>query len=547
MLRSQLFKGLLTAICVCYFLPSMAQAKGGRYNVLDFGAANNDATVYSTEGIQKAIDKASKDGGGTVVVPKGVYLVAPIELKSNVELHLEKGSRLMASIDRLSYDLPRQRGVIWAREQKNIALTGEGEIDGRGRKLAENTIELIHKGVIQDYDFMAKQINDVYARGGSFEGPFPRPNEANRPMLIALLNCEKIVISDVFLTNSACWVTTFWECDDLLIEGIRVQSTDYWNNDGIDITDCTNVIIRDCDIDSADDGICLKSENREKYCDQILVENCRVRSSASAVKFGTASAGGFRNVTVRNIRVYDTFRSAVTIQTVDGGGIENIHVSNIFARNTGNAICLVIGERMRHYPTEAEFSFANPASTTLPEGTPKGWMKNVTIENLYCEVPATKPDEGYSTPGPEEGYPHNIFPSSVAGMKGQPIENVTLRNIEIVFPGGGSESVAQATLENLGEIMDSKSRNYPEFSMYGELPGWGVVVRYVDGIKLENVKLRLGKEDYRHALIFDKSQDIEIDNLRVYGEKKTPVVFNHVTPKRIKDIHSVDNTSGKMY
>lgn len=547
MSRSFAGKRLVAAICVSCLLPLLAHGKGSTYSILDFGAVSDQATVYSTEAIQEAIDKASREGGGKVIVPKGTYLVAPIELKSNVELHLEKGSRLMASIDRLKYDLPRERGVIWARNQQNIALTGEGEIDGRGRKLAENTIELIHKGVLQDYDFMARQINDVYARGGSFEGPFPRPNEANRPMLIALLNCEQIVISDVFLTNSACWVTTFWECDELLIEGIRVQSTDYWNNDGIDITDCTNVVVRDCDIDSADDGICLKSENREKYCDQVLVENCRVRSSASAVKFGTASAGGFRNVTIRNIRVYDTYRSAITIQTVDGGGIENIHVSNIYARNTGNAICLVIGQRLRSYPTEAEFSFSKPASVTLPEGTPVGWMKNVTIENLYCEIPANKPDEGYSTPGPEEGYPHNIFPSSISGLENQPIENVTLRNIEIVFPGGGSDKIAKATLENLGQIMDSRSRSYPEFTMYGELPAWGLVVRHVNGIRLENVKFRLAKEDYRHALIFDKSRDVEIDNLRIYGEKKTPVIFNHLTPKSVTGVHSIDNTSGKMY
>src|SRR5690606_4595481 len=120
------------------------------------------------------------------------------------------------------------------------------------------------------------------------------------------------------LKNSACWGLFFERCSDMILDGLKVTNRAFWNNDGMDITDCKNVKVTNCDLDTADDGICLKSHTPGYFNDNIYVANCTIRSSASAVKFGTASHGGFKNITIENIKVFDTFRSAIAIESVDG-------------------------------------------------------------------------------------------------------------------------------------------------------------------------------------------------------------------------------------
>ena len=125
------------------------------------------------------------------------------------------------------------------------------------------------------------------------------------------------------------------------MDSVHVDSNTFLNNDGTDIVDCDDVKITNCFINVADDGICLKSQDRNRRCQNIYMANCRVRSSAGAVKLGTASGGGFRNIMIKNIEVYDTYRSAIAIESVDGGVLEDIEVEHINAVNTGNAIFII--------------------------------------------------------------------------------------------------------------------------------------------------------------------------------------------------------------
>ena len=202
---------------------------------------------------------------------------------------------------------------------------------------------------------------------------------------------------------AACWVQTYHLCENLRIDSITVKSNAYWNNDGIDIDNCKNVQVTNCDVDSADDGICLKSETKGASCDSVYIANCRVRSSASAIKFGTASHGGFRNVTIRNITVYDTYRSAIALESVDGGTLENIEVSDIEAKNTGNAIFIRLG----HRNVDGKVGVA----------------RNIKIKNVKVEVPFEQPDLYYPMRGPALPFFHNPIPSSVTGIPGHRVEN----------------------------------------------------------------------------------------------------------------------------
>ena len=279
----------------CFSILSSILLPAQDYNILDFGSKPDGITI-NTQSIQSAIDAANKNGGGRVIIPAGKFLSGSIVLKSNVELHLLKGAVLLGSTEFNHYfKIKRLYSLILADSQHHIAITGEGEIDGQGRKLALHVDSLFHAGQIDSsyYNFVEM-----------------RPNYHVRPHLIEFVDCQHIQVRNVTLKNAAFWVQTHDRCENIIIDSVHTDSDAYWNNDGIDIQDCKNVRITNCFVNAADDGICLKSQSPDHFCDSIYIANCTVRSSASAIKFGTVSHGGFKNITIENIKVYDTFRSA---------------------------------------------------------------------------------------------------------------------------------------------------------------------------------------------------------------------------------------------
>jgi len=151
-------------------------------------------------------------------------------------------------------------------------------------------------------------------------------------------------------------------------------------------------------------------------------------------------------------------------------------------------------------------------------------MNGVTISNVYAEVPATKPDAGYNYEGPVEDLPRNISPSSIVGMPDAMIENITLKNIEIHYPGGGNPNYAKVGLDELDKVPEMGA-SYPEFSMFKELPAWGFYIRHAKGITFENVKLVCDNKDYRTAVVLDDVHGATLSGLKVAepGGRKDPV------------------------
>lgn len=451
------------------------------YDVRDFGAVG-DGVFVNTNTIQYAVDFVNANGGGRLVFYPGTYVTGSFYLKSNVTLHLEQGATLLGSTNPLDYVKDPYVGwkaMIFAIKQDNIGITGKGLINGRGFQTANNMVKFIQKGLFDD-----PLRND-------------RPGETNRPENIYFRECNNIVIRDVSLKDPASWNQTYDQCRNLLVDNISVDCKSYWNNDGIDIVDCDGVIIRNSTFDAADDVICFKSHDPNSVCQNVVVENCVGRSSANGLKFGTASHGGFRNFKITNLTIYDTFRSAITFASVDGGAIDNILVDGLRSINTGNAIYLRMGSRASH-------------EQTIPT------LKNVTIRNVYAEVPRSKPDAGYNYEGPVEDNPRNISPAGIVGLPNLRIENVLLENIEIVYPGKSDTLYAKVGLtpQEL-EAIPEMEKSYPEFSQFKELPAWGFYVRHADGITFRNVVLRAADADYRPAVVLDDVRGANFSEVKI--------------------------------
>ena len=484
----------LLAIALLFFTMT-AYAKD--YRASFFGIESNGTTL-NTSSIQKAIDHIHENGGGRLVFYVGRFVTGTIYMKSNVTIHLEEGAILLGSLNPFDYDRHGYwTALIFAFDQQNIGITGQGVIDGRGYEVAQNVLTMVHKGILID-----KVLGN------------DRPNEGLRPQNIYFKGCKNVAIQGIIIKNPASWNQQYDQCKNLLVENITVDSKNYWNNDGIDIVDCDSVIIRNNYFDASDDAICLKSHHDDFLCQNVFIYNNKIRSSANGIKFGTASRGGFKNIRIINNTVFDTYRSAITLAAVDGGVVENIAVDSLTALNTGNVFFLRIGER-------------KPGK--------KGSMKNISISNVYAEVPATKADAGYHYEGPVEDLPRNISPVSIVGLPDASIENVVIKNVEIRYPGGGNPKYAKVALNELEKVPELPAE-YPEFSMFKELPAWGFYIRHARGITLENITISCAKEDYRTAVVLDDVHGVHFNGLKVKepGKKKNPVFSHNSTDVKFK-------------
>ena len=464
------------------FATALPAVAGPILDVKQFGAVG-DGRTKDTAALQRAIDAAAK-AGGTVRLAAGIYLSGSLVLKSGVTLEIDKGATLLGSTSQADYRKNRWLALVEAKGQQNIAIIGEGVIDGQGEALAADVLRLVQE----------KKIVDPLASN--------RPAEPNRPQLIELVDCQGVTVKGITLKNSSCWVETYLNCENVTLDHVTVRSTAYWNNDGLDLVDCRHAKVTHCDIDSADDGICLKS-GEGRVCEDIVIEDCTVRSSASAFKLGTSSRGGFKHIQAHRLRIHDTFRSAIALESVDGAAMQDVEISDVQAKNTGNAIFIRLGHRQR-------------------EGAP-GSIRDVRVSDVTVDIPATPPDAGYPRAGPPVKGAHNLFPSSITGVPGHRVANISLKNITITTAGGGRREVADVPLENLAAVPEQEDK-YPEFSMFGELPAWAFYVRHVEGITFENVSIHATAKDFRSAFVFDDASNVRHNRVQMGPAGDNPVI-----------------------
>ena len=435
------------------FVSNIFTGHAADYLITTYGA-KSDTTQLATAAIQQAIDDCSRDGGGRVVIPTGNYKTGSLVLRSNVNLHLEQGATLYGSTDLKDY-LPMKSDyvslrtqtttiqLIYADKVQHVAITGTGTIDGRG---------------------------------SAFEKLSWNDEGITRPHLLRFIQSEDITVKDITLKNSGCWMQHYLACDRVKIDGIKVFNRNNYNNDALDLDGCHDVIVTGMLADSDDDGITLKSTS-PRLCENVRISNCIVSSHCNAIKLGTESNGGYRNISISGIVVKpsedqsskffgnDRGTSVISLEVVDGGVLENVQVSNIVAEGTESPIFIRLGNRARGY---YEGQHINQVGT----------VRNVTLSDIIVS------DAG-------------SVGSSITGLPGHCVENVTLRNIRISHRGGGKKAAIPT---------DEKEKEYPEATMWGQLPAHGFFVRHARNIRFQDVQISANGYDERPEYVYEDAE-----------------------------------------
>ena len=329
----------------CLIVLSVGASAQTVYNVLDYGA-KGDGVTDDAKSLQSAIDICSREGGGRVLLPRGhVFMAGPVELKSNVELHLEATATLLCNPDESIYRLSafgdnRGEGMMWlyANGADNLSITGRGTIHGNGirfmgkelsdsyelKPLGPEKLEVRNEKYGQSQDDESNHISHLSSLTSQVFDP--------RPHVLTLTGCRNLLIRDVTIREGAYWTVHLVGCDGAVIDGIQLlNNLKIRNGDGIDLDHSRNVRIANCHITSGDDCICLKNRREtEQYgpCHDIVVTNCTMSSRSCAIKIGSENMDSIYNVLFDNCIITGSNRG-LGIQNRDEGTVTNITFSNI--------------------------------------------------------------------------------------------------------------------------------------------------------------------------------------------------------------------------
>jgi polygalacturonase len=339
-----------------------------RLSIADCGGVGDGVTL-NTDAFDKAMKTLSEKGGGTLVVPFGVWFTGPVVFQSNINLFLEKGAVILFTPDFDAYplqdtsfeglDTKRCQSPISGRDLVNIAITGEGAINGSGQawrplKKAKVT-ESYWKKVVKSGGVLSKDKKTWYPSAKSLKGVTLSETNLNvprqsmtaadwesvkdfmRPVMISFIRCKNVLLEDVLFENSPCWTIHPLMCENVIVDNIQVRNPAFaQNGDGIDLESCKNAIIVNSTFDVGDDAICIKSgkdadgRRRGMPTENLIVDNCKVFNGHGGFVVGSEMSGGVRNIMVRNCEFLGT-DVGLRFKSVRGRGglVENIFIEKI--------------------------------------------------------------------------------------------------------------------------------------------------------------------------------------------------------------------------
>jgi hypothetical protein len=488
-------KSILTVIFASLAIQySLGQSDNysSQFNVLNYGA-KGDSSTNCTLAIQSAIDACSESGGGTVIVPSGVYLTGMIILKDNVCLNLETGSELRAIPD-LKYFPATEPGIpsnfnpffrwsmIYAENAKNICIKGQGTINGQGQ-------------------------------ADAFERISPKRPERyqNRPSILRIVNCKGVQVEGVKLINSAFWTFHLMGSKDIVVHGISIYTrTANYNNDGIDIDGCEDVRVSDCYITSADDAISIKATG-DRSVRNVLIDNCLLTSNTNGVRVGAENYAGFEDIKFSNCHIFKS-GNGIAFQNIDGYPMERIAFRDVSMHEVAMPIYIVTGNYS--YPTGIPED-----EKPVPHKDTPAPIKDVVFDNITGTRIGYFRGIGVDHAERERSYRSSVI---VSGHPKAPLKRISFSNIRLQYTGGGTRSDSKVRLPDVNEHPNPR---------YEATPVYGIMARYTSGLRLSNVDLTYEDTDVRGAVSIENSTNAILNNVNVKSENLLPVIRYYNSPR----------------
>jgi polygalacturonase len=475
----KIYKFLAVSLLVVVVKPTLAQTspyswghlpqtkspvfKSDTFNIVKYGA-KPDGVTLNTESINKTINACSANGGGVVVIPSGIWITGPIILKSNVNLHINRSALVQFTSDKNQYHLVegyfeghrsiRNESPISGTDLENIAITGDGIIDGHGeawRAMGKDLVtenewkQLIQTGKVsangktwypsESYEKGALNPSATTLTPGKKTDDFQSVKDFFRPNLLVLTNCKGVLLQTVTFQNSPAWCLHTLLCENLTFDGVRVRNeSNAQNGDGMDIESCSYVNVKNCTLDCGDDGICIKSGKDEegrirgKASQYIVIQNNVVYKAHGGFVIGSEMSGGAHDIFVSDCTFIGTdaglrFKTA----RARGGIVENIYIKNIVMHGIVRDAITFDMYYFAKVPTLAQTNGKVEIPPTN-EGTPR--FRKFYIDNLIVDGA----ERGMLIRGLPEMSIEDIFISNsmIKAKKGADIieaNNISLKNV----------------------------------------------------------------------------------------------------------------------
>ncbi len=448
-------------------VPGLPKFPNRSFNIKDYGA-EGDGQSLNTNAIAKTIDACASAGGGTVIIPAGLWLTGPIQMKSNINLHVERGALVQFTTDHTQYPMIKSSNTsnsivpaspVYGYDLDNIAITGEGILDGAGEswrpvkkeKMTESQWKKLvasggvldkdqkiwwpSQGALEGEDFLKTLKNK---KGAAPEDYIPA-RDYLRPYMVYFVHCKNMLLQDVTIRNSPKFVFYPNDCNNLTIDHVNIFNA-YWaqNGDGMDISASKNVVLYRCTVSAGDDGICMKSSGGKNSdpnnfaLENVVIAGCTVYHAHGGFVIGSNTDGGMRNIFVDDCNFIGTdIGVRVKSNAGRGGLVKDIYVRNIYMKDIINEAILFD----TYYENRPPGFVEDPNKPVPTEKIPE--FRDFHFNNIYCNGATT----AIAITGLPQMPIHDIQFDSILitannGVRATEVSGISLRNVKVIAAKG---------------------------------------------------------------------------------------------------------------